>query len=260
MSSWSYRGTNLDDLGIVTMVSDAFKMPERRGGNVTIPFRHGRVYVEKFFEQRTLQLGLEIHEKSREDLEAKIDRVKMLMAQTGLGALTQTLDDLTTRTLQAEYTGDLSPTPVSPLAVKMVLEFICPDPFFRGSRLVSDEQTINSDPYDYVLNNPGTAEERDPTITLTGPLLDVIITNETNGCTLTYDGAILSPRVVTIYTDQETGEYVAVNDLGANVIGNISHEGDTCLFPLASSQNEIRVESGYHVAGKIKIEFYPPYL
>ena len=61
-------------------------------------------------------------------------------------------------------------------------------------------------------------------------------------------------------TDQETGEFVAVDDLGANMISHISHEGDTCLLPLVSSDNELRVESGYHVAGKVKIEFYPPYL
>ncbi len=260
MSSWSYRGTDLDDLGIVTMVSDAFKLPERRGGNVILPFRNGRVYVEKFFEQRTLQLGLEIHEASREELEAKIDQVKTLLAQTGLGALIQTLEDLSTRSLQAEYVGDLSPTTVSPLAVKMVLEFICPAPFFRGSSLANDERTINSSPLAYTLNNPGSAEERNPIITLTGPLSNTVITNTTNGLSLTYSGSIPSPRVVTIQTDPDTGEYIATNDLGANVIGNISHAGDVCLFALEPGDNSLSVTDGTHTTGKVKIEFYPPYL
>ncbi len=60
MSSWSYRGTALDTLGIVTLVSDSFKMPNKRGENILIPQRDGRRFVEKRFEQRGMSLGLEI--------------------------------------------------------------------------------------------------------------------------------------------------------------------------------------------------------
>ena len=56
MSSWSFRDVSLDDLGIVTLVSDSLMMPERRSENILIPFQDGRVFVEKQFEQRSMSL------------------------------------------------------------------------------------------------------------------------------------------------------------------------------------------------------------
>ena len=72
MSSWSFRGVALDTLGIVTLVSDSFKMPERRGDNVLIPFRDGRVFVEKMFEQRVMALGLEVRGVERQQEAARL--------------------------------------------------------------------------------------------------------------------------------------------------------------------------------------------
>ena len=259
MSSWSFRGTALDDLGIVTQVSDSLMMPARRGDNVLIPFLDGRVFVEKQFEQRSMALGLEIVEETRAALEAKMDVVKALFGRRSLGTLTQTLEDLSVRSCQAEYAGDLNLTPVSPLCVRMVLEFVMPDPFFRATTLFSDTTVIDASPKAYTITNAGTADERNPTIVLTGPLLNTVITNVTNGCVLTYTGTIASPRVVTI-TKSSTGEYTATNDLGANVIGNVTHSGDAALFVVDAGDNDLSVADGTHTTGSVKVEFYPPYL
>jgi hypothetical protein len=83
MSSWSFRDISLDTIGIVTLVSDSFKMPARRGGNILIPQRHGRIYVPKKYDQRSLSLGLEINEASIEELEAAIDEAKKLLGRRG---------------------------------------------------------------------------------------------------------------------------------------------------------------------------------
>ena len=259
MSKWSYRGTALEDLGIVTLVSDSLMMPERRGDNVLIPFLDGRVHVEKQFEQRNMTLGLEISEDSLSILEGKIDVVKALLGRRSLGSLVQTLEDLTTRSLQAEYTGDLNLRRVSPLCVRMLLEFIAPDPFFRGTTLFSNTTVINASPKAYTVTNSGTADERNPTIVLKGPLQNTVITNSTNGCVLTYAGTIASPRVVTI-TKSSTGEYTVTDDLGTNLIGNVTHEGDAALFVLDSGSNSISVVDATHTTGSVKFEFYPPYL
>jgi phage-related protein len=258
MSSWSYRGTELDTLGIVTLVSDSLMMPERRGDNALIPFRDGRVFVEKLFEQRSMALGLEVSEDSLSALEIKMDTVKALLGGRSLGALVQTLEDLSVRTGQAEYTGDLNLSRVSPLSVRMVLEFRMPDPFFRGETLVSEIQTIDASPKTYTLTNTGTAVERNAKIVLTGPLQNTVITNVTNGCELTYTGTIASPRVVTIET--VNGQFVATNDLGANVIGNVTHSGDAALFVLDAGANNLSVVDATHTTGIVKVEFYPPFL
>ena len=109
------------------------------------------------------------------------------------------------------------------------------------------------------ITNAGTADERNPTIVLTGPLLNTVITNVTNGCVLTYTGTIASPRVVTI-SKSSTGEYTATNDLGANVIGNVTHSGDAALFVVDAGDNDLSVADGTHTTGSVKVEFYPPYL
>jgi phage-related protein len=258
MSSWSFRGTELDTLGIVTLVSDSLGMPQKRGGNVLIPFRDGRLFVQKLFEERSMALGLEVVEESISALESKMDTVKALFGGRSLGTLQQTLEDLSVRTILAEYTGDLNLSRVTPVSVKMVLDFTMPDPFFRGETLFSDVQTIDANPKTYTITNPGSAVERNPKIKLTGPLENTIITNVTNGCVLTYTGTIASPRVVTI--EMVNGVYVATDDLNTNLIGNVTHSGDAALFVVDSGANEISVADDEAVTGTVTIEFYPPYL
>lgn len=260
MSSWSFRGTALETLGIVTLVSDSLKMPKRRGDNVLVPFRHGRFHTRKYFEQRTLSLGLEITEASIEALEAKMDTVKALMGQGTLGTLEQTLEDTSVRNAQAECTGDLNGARTSPVSLRLVLDFTMPEPFFRSNVLTSDERTIDASPKTYTLNNPGTAEETRAKITLTGPLENTEITNTTNGVRMAYNGEITGGHYVVIDVDPETGEYTAVDDLLANVIGNVTHEGNPALMVLESGDNAMSVTDDTHTTGKVKFEFYPPYL
>lgn len=258
MSSWSFRGTDLDTLGFVTLVSDSLMMPQKRGDNVLIPFRDGRVFVQKLFEQRSMSLGLEVSEDSISALEVKMDTVKALFGARSLGTLAQTLEDNSVRTALAEYTGDLNLTRVTPVSVRMVLEFTLPDPFFRGDVQVSEVQTIDESPKTYTITNTGTAVERNPKIILTGPLENTVITNTTNGCVLTYTGSIPSPRVVTIET--VNGQFVATDDTSANVIGNVTHSGDAALFVVDSGANELSVVDSEATTGTVTVEFYPPYL
>ena len=258
MSSWSFRGVALDDFGIVTLVSDSLMMPERRSENILIPFQDGRVFVEKQFEQRTMSLGLEITEASLVALEGKMDTVKALLGKRSLGTLIQVLEDASVRSIQAEYTGDLHLTRVSPLCVRLLLEFIAPHPFFQGTDLVSDLQVMDAAPKNYSIINPGTADVRDPKIVLAGPLDHVVITNLTNGVSLSYNAMIDEFRIVTI---QKSGsDYVAADDLGENLIGNVSHTGSSSLFILDAGENEIELLDGLAANGSVTVEFFPAYL
>lgn len=259
MSKWSYKGTLLDSLGIVTLVADSLKMPERRGSNMLVPFRSGRVFVAKEFEQRSMTLGLEVHGDTRAELEAAVDAVKTLFGSRSLGTLQQTLEDLTIRSAEAELIGDLGVTPVSPHSVKMVLNFVLPDPFFKGSTVVTGSVTVDASPKALAISNPGTVQARDITIVLTGPLENTEITNTENGVSVKYNGAIASPRVVTI-SRSATGEYVATTDLGANVIGNVTHSGAAALFALEHGNNDLSITDDEATTGEVEISFYPPYL
>jgi hypothetical protein len=143
---------------------------------------------------------------------------------------------------------------------RIVVEFTLCQPFFRLSTAITDNTTtIDSDPKAMVVANPGTIEERDATIILTGPLANTVITNSTNGCTLTYTGTIASPRVVTIST-ASTGEYVATNDLGANVIGNVSHTGASALMVFNTGNNTLSIADDTHTTGTVQVTFNAPFL
>lgn len=261
MSSWYFNESDLGDLGYVTMVSDSLDMPKRRGGNKLIPLRHGRVFEEKYYDERVIELGLEIVEASIQALEEKMDVVKALFGKTTLGLLAQVLEDGTTvRWAWAEFTGDLNGNRISPVSQRLVLEFTMPEPFFRSNTLTSDTQTINASPKTYTLNNPGTAQETKPKITLTGPLSNTEITNTTNGVKVKYNGSITAGHYVVIDVDADTGEFTAVDDLAADVIGNVTHEGAAALLVLESGDNDLSVTDGTHTTGTVKIEFYAPYL
>lgn len=259
MSTWAYRGTDLDDIGIVTKVSDSFKMPTRRGDNVVIPDQDGAVFQEKRFGERVMQLGLEIVEDSRENLEEKIDTAKALFGARGLGLLEQTLENESVRTIEAEYTGDLDPTPVSPNSVRMLLEFRMPDPFFRGEDEVSSDLTIDASPKSWTFNNPGTAYERKPRIVLLGPLNNVVITNTTNDVIIRYNASIADGDYVTIEKN-EHGEWTAIDNSDEIVIANVSHEGDSSFFVLEAGDNELEIEDDTATTGVVRFEFFAPYL
>lgn len=260
MSSWSYRGTSLDTLGIVTLVSDSLNMPKQRGDNHLIPLRHGRIHVEKYFDERVLTLGLEIVEASAQALEEKMDTVKTLFGSLALETLQQTLENGAVRNTQAEFSGDLNGNRISPVSMRLVLEFKMPEPFFRSNMQISDTQTINASPKTYTLNNTGTAREMKPKITLTGPLANPEITNTTNGVSVKYNGTITAGHHVVIDVDAETGEFTAVDDLAANKIGNITHAGNVALLVLEPGNNSMSVTDDTHTTGTVEIEFYPPYL
>jgi len=258
MSRWSYRGTALDDLGIVTLVSDSFKMPPRRGKNIMIPFRHGRVFTQKYFEQRSISLGLEIVEESIGELETAIDTVKTLFGGRTLGALQQTLENLSTRTGQAELTGDMNLARSSPVSAKMILDFIMPDPFFYLDTLTTDTHTIDASPKTYTINNAGTVEKCNPKIVLTGPLSNTEITNTTNGIRVKYNGTITAGQTVTIDINPDTDEFRAVTDLAVNVIGNLTHAGDAAYMVLDVGNNAMSVTDDTATTGTVKFEFYAP--
>ena len=217
------------------------------------------MFTQKYFDQRVLSLGLEIVEGSISDLETAIDAVKALLGGRDLGVLEETMEDSSVRTGMAELSNDLSVARISPISVKMILEFTMPDPFFYSDTQVSDTTVINVSPKTYTINNTGTVEKCNPSIVLAGPLNNPEITNTSNNISVKYNGIIALGHSVTIDLNPETDEYRAVTDLGVNVIGNITHDGDAAYMVLNSGSNAISVTDDTHSTGTVTIEFYPPY-
>lgn len=260
MTTWIFGGTALSSFGKVTLINDYLDFVERRGENIIVPYQHGRVFVEKYFDERKLSFGIAVVGTSASDLETKMDTMRALFAPRTQQTLAMTREDTTVRNAQATVDKALGVERLSDKIARVVVDFTMPSPFFRLSTAIADNTTtINANPTAMVFSNPGTVEERNPTITLTGPLSNTVITNSTNGCVLTYTGTIASPRVVTITTNSQ-GEYIATNDLGTNVIGNITHSGSAALMVLNVGSNTLSIADDTHTTGAVKISFYAPFL
>jgi phage-related protein len=259
MSSWTYGGIPLNLFGSVTDITGVSGFPQRRGDNITVPYRDGRIHTTKYFEQRTLSFGMAISGMDIVDFSRKMDTLKGLLALRTQQTLTNVLADGTTRTASAIVNKDLAVKQYSPTFAKIVIEFQMASPFFRGSTLYTSTTTIDASPKAATITNPGTAAESNPKFILTGPLQDTVITNSTTGFVLTYTGTIASPRVVTIQT-AATGEYTCADDLANNLIGNLSHTPGVELMLFNPGANVLSIADDTATTGTVNITFYPPYL
>jgi len=260
MTTWKFGNYDLSSFGVVTLMDDHLDIPDTRGSDQVIPYQHGAIFVQKYFESRTLLFGITITGETIAIMEGLIEALKRLVAPRSQQTLTKVLLDSTTQTVLAVAESALNPTRPAPHVTKLTLELTLARPFFRGSSLIPDNTTtINASPKAMTVNNPGSMEELDPIITLTGPLTNVTITNSTNGASLTYTGVIDAAEVVTIQT-ATTGEYTATHSVDGNVIGNVSHAGSPALLPLNIMDNVLSITSSVTTTGTVKVSFYPPYV
>lgn len=258
--TWTFGGTALTSLGKVTLIDDYLDAPNRRGDNQTIPFRHGAIFAKKYYDQRKLTFGITVITASATALETAFDTMRALFGKQAQQTLEMTREDSSVRNASATVDSSMNVKRFSDRIARVTVEFTLTSPFFRLSTVIADNTTvIDASPHAMTVTNPGTIEERDATIILTGPLQNTVITNSTNGNTLTYTGTIASPRVVTISTNS-TGEYVATNDLAANVIGNITHTGASALMVFNAGGNTLSITDATATTGSVKVSFYAPYL
>ncbi len=259
MTTWSYNGVPLSTYGVVTMIDEDLDVPEKRDGNIVIPFHHGSSFAEKYYSERKISFGIGMRVANAAALETLIDSLRGNLSSRALKVLSQTREDGSVRTAYAAVERQMSIKRETAIFARMVIEFILPFPFFRLSTAIADNTTtINANPKAMTVTNPGTVEECDPIITLTGPLQNTVMTNPVNGCILTYGGIIPSPRVVTIQTVNR--EYVATNDLGANAIGNVSHSGASAWMVIEKGANPLSIADDTHTTGTVKVSFNAPFL
>ena len=258
--TWKFGGTDLSTFGTITLLDDPMDLPDRRGSDITIPYQHGSIHTDKYYDSRTIAFGIAIRDSTISGMQTKFDNLRKLIAPKAQQTLEYTLDDATIRTAQAVVNKKMNVVHETILLARVVVEFYLARPFFRLNTAIADNTTvINANPKAMTVTNPGSVEECDPIIILTGPLANTVITNSTNGCVLTYAGTIASPRVVTIQTSA-AGEYTATDDLGTNVIGNIGHSGAPSLMVINPGANALSIADDTHTTGTVKISFNAPFL
>jgi len=258
MTTYTYNGTDLSTLGNITLIDGYLDIPERRGNNHVIPFRNGTTFVQKYLDERVIVFGIAVLGTSLSSLETKMKAIQTLFSERTQKTLSIAYEDATTKTAQVTVNKTLQVARIQSLA-RIVVEFAMCEPFFRLSTAIADNTTtIDASPHAMTVANPGTVEERDPTILLTGPLTNVTITNSTVGCSLTYTGAIDAGHTVTIGT--LNGEYYATHSVSGNVIGNVTHAGASALMVFYPGDNTLAITSTVTTTGTVKASFYAPYL
>jgi hypothetical protein len=252
---WTFGGSRLDTFGAVTLLDAYLDLPPKRGDNILIPLSHGAKWVPKFFDQRVVSFGMEIIGKTIPDLESKMDSLKALLGIRTQGVL---LNEATSRQALAEVVEvlGLGRNP-DPLVAKIVIDFLLADPFFRDLAKTTKLFTIDASPKTFTVVHPGSAEECNSIITLTGPLDHPVITNTTNGVVLQYDDILAAAgNTVTI----DCANFTAIDETTANVVGKIVHTGAPAFMVLVPGDNDFSVVDGSATTGTIQFDFYPPYL
>lgn len=255
---WSFDGVRLDSFGIVTELDSYLDMPSKRGDDVLIPMRHGKLWVPKYFDSRVVSFGIEIPSGGILELEATIDSLKTLVGSRTQKVLMNSAFAGGPRSALAEVVNQLGVTrDPDPLVAKVVLDFNLAYPFFYGSMPRWDIFDIPNTMYDF--DNPGTAEECKAIVTFTDMLDRPIFTNPTAGCTLQYDDVLGIGDSVIIDCWNKT----AVDGLGNNVVGKIVHSGDSPFMAFAPGHQFLYLSDAAGAdtgAGTVRIDYYPPYL
>ena len=260
MTSFSFGGTTLASIGIVTVIDDYLSTPLRRGSDQQIPFSDGQNFVTKYYDERILSFGITIVQSSAANLESTMETFRKLISPHTQQTLAMTMQSGAVRNIQAIVEKALQVKRITPGIAQIVVEFVCSSPYWLNSTVIADNTTtINANPTAMTVTNPGTVDCRIPTLILTGPLSNTVITNSTNGLVLTYTGTIASPRVVTIQVNT-TGEWKCTDDLSNNLIGNLSHSGDVTLMSFIPGANTLSIADSTHSTGTVKASFYAPYL
>ena len=254
--AFTFGGTTLASLGVVTMIDDVQDIPQRRGENQTIPYRHGRISVKKFYDERKISIGIAVQSATGTAQDTTLDNIKKLLSPQTQQVLAMTMSDASVRNVNATIDAPLQMEWIHDTFARLVIEFVLAEPFFRSATSSTDNTTtISTTDTAMVVSNVGTLEERDPTILLTGPLTNPTIST-TDSVSVTYTGAISSTDTVTIGT--LNGEYYATHSASGNVIGNVTHAGSSALLTLQPGTNNLQVTCTA-TGGTVKLSFYPPY-
>jgi hypothetical protein len=258
-TAFEFNSVALSTYGKVTMINDYLEFLDARGENKVIPYRHGAIFSTKYFGERTITFGIAMTAASATALETLFDTMRAAFAVRTQQVLKCTLEDTSIRNANATVNKPIQVNRITNTFARVVVEFDLADPIFRGDTAIPDNTTtIDTDPHNFVVNNTGTIEERDPKITIVGPF-SLVTFNSPLGWTMTYTGAIDAGENVVIGT--LNGEYYATHNVDGNVIGNVTHGGSAALMTFNPGETTLEVyTTGGDNSGTVRVEFYPPFI
>lgn len=266
---WLVDGFVLNTLGYnIETFTGRTGLPSARGENQTIPYRYGRVWSPKVWDERTIILsmwvlgadddGLVPVEGARAQFNENMYQLRKLFGvRHRLLALQQTKKTLTgnlTLEASAECVDAVEPVTISRgTLARFSVTLRLPDVYWLAA-----SASVEGGSGGFVVANPGEAIAERMMIEFTGPLTNPSLTNVATGVNVRYNGSLGSGQKLLLDTDQFTANIGVTN-----VIGKIRHLGSPQWMSLLPGNNSMSLtnwQGGAVGAGTCKITYRPPYL
>jgi Phage tail protein len=245
------------------------KLPPKVGENIRIPYRNGRIWKPKTYDQQVITLGMWIRDRdvnnvrtageTRGQFNSNLRALKRLFAPTGRQlALTRVLVFATgteTHTALGEASSQMDLSPVTIRYGTFTVDITMADPWWYGPGTSNPVTSSGA-----TINNPGDVEATNMVVTLNGPLTNPRLSNSSlsPAVTLSYTGTILSGQFVTL----DCNGFTAFDSSGNSVIGNVSHGGSLRWMLIEPGNNTMSLDNGSGGSpgtGNATIVYSPPY-
>lgn len=249
-TSWTFDGVALNSGTTynIRMLSPSEVVPGRRGENLIVPNRDGRVYRAKAMDQRVISLAMFAAGTSGTALQATLATLMKSMGQPGERTLTRVLANTTSLTIAAEVANIVEFSPASHLMYNAVVEFVCADPFWSGAAYTVTETDIASSPKNMTVVNNGTAINERATLTVAG-----VITNPRLTCGtfwVQYTGVVATGKSLVINCNTFSATYD-----GADCTALITHGGGVRWMRFLPGNNTVAVTGSSLTTPDVTVAF-----
>jgi hypothetical protein len=254
-AEWVFNGHDLTVAGdyFVSILS-GYDLPNKRNGNVLVPLQDGKTHANKYYDERTITLGVTIQGTSATDLKTNIDTLLGYFGGQAQGTLVHTLPDNSTRQAYAEVVSSLDLQYFGPSYARGTIDFLCSDPYFRSPTVYSATAAATAGTTLFDVVNSGNGDEHNAVISFSGPSNHPKLEHIANGVWVQYNANIGAGTTVTV----DCHAYTAVMGT-ANVINSIVHHGNPSFITFNAGTNHCRlIDAG--TAGTVTVSFYPPFL
>jgi hypothetical protein len=233
---------------------------QHRGGDIVIPYSQGVFAGRRFISERRILIPMVVysdfdasgapHPDHRTGLQINLDALKRL-TRPGLTVLAVDMPDGSTRSAPAFAASGLAISPLGPGAARCVMDLIIPGGVLRDTTATTGSTTGSS----LTIDNAGTAEQNEATLTFSGSATSVVVVNTShpNTPTLTLTTNLATGTVVV-----NTGAYTVLRG-STNLIGSITPVGHPNWMPLVPGSNVLTVTATGGTC-TLAVSHYAPYL
>lgn len=249
------------------------RLPPKIGDNIRIPYRHGRIWKPKTYDQQLITLGMWVRgvttagvvpsQGERAQFNTNLRSLKRLFGPTGRQlALQRTMLYVTgmeTHNAQGEVASgaasaanEMDLVPATIRFGTFTVDIVMADPWWYGpQQVITMPATIN---------NPGDVEATNLLLAFNGPLTNPMLTNTSVSPNIAvwYTGTIPTGQSVNL----DTSAFTAKDGAGNSIIGGVSHIGSLRWMLLEPGNNVITLtnQAGGSVGtGSVSLTYSPPY-